>query len=117
MPSTGVTGCDARASGDVSPKGAGMLAQVPWQWPQSKSNPAGALLVRRRAVLVGLGLVRVPVLVVAQVLGVLTGFVPAIRRHGRPAELERQEGEHEDREPTAHEKSLAATEFETGPQG
>jgi hypothetical protein len=43
--------------------------------------------------------------------------VPAIRRHGRPAELERQEGEHEDREPTAHEKSLAATEFETGPQG
>ena len=75
------------------------------------------LLVRRRAVLVGLGLVRVPVLVVAQVLGVLTGFVPAIRRHGRPAELERQEGEHEDREPTAHDKSIAATEFETGPQG
>jgi len=75
------------------------------------------LLVRRRAVLVGLGLIRVPVLVVAQVLGVLTGFVPAIRRHGRPAELERQEGEHEDREPTTHEKSLAATEFETGPQG
>ena len=36
------------------------------------------LLVRRRAVLVGLGLIRVPVLVVAQVLGVLTGFVPAI---------------------------------------
>jgi hypothetical protein len=43
--------------------------------------------------------------------------VPAIRRHGRPAELERQEDEHEDREPPAHEKSLAATEFETGPQG
>jgi hypothetical protein len=43
--------------------------------------------------------------------------VPAIRRHCRPAELERQQGEHEDREPTAHEKSLAATEFETGSPG
>ena len=60
------------------------------------------LLVRRRAVLVGLGLVRVPVLVVAQVLGVLTGFVPAIRRHGRPAELERQKGEQDDGENSTH---------------
>ena len=46
----------------------------------------------------------------------LTGFVPAIRRYRRPAELERQQGEHEDREPTAHEKSLAATEFGVGSQ-
>mgnify|MGYP003440627728 CR=1 FL=1 len=42
----------------------------------------GCLLVRRRAVLVGLGLVRVPVLVVAQVLGMLTGFVPALKAAG-----------------------------------
>ena len=74
-------------------------------------------LVGWRPVLVGLGVVRVLVLVVPQVLGMLTRFVPAIRRHGRPAELERQQGEYEDRKPTAHEKSLAATEFETEPQG
>ena len=60
------------------------------------------LVVRRRAVLVGLGLIRVPVLVVAQVLGMLTGFVPAIRRHGRPAELERQKGEQDDGEDSTH---------------
>ena len=107
MPSTGVTGCDARASGDVSPKGAGMLAQVPWQWPQSKSKPAGTVA----------GVSVVLVVVVTEVPDPGLRLVPAIRRHGRPAELERQEDEHEDREPPAHEKSLAATEFETGPQG
>ena len=76
-------------------------------------EPNRRALVRRRTVLVG-SLARVLVLVMAQVLGMLAGFVPAIRRHCRPAELERQQGEHEDGEPTAHEKSLAATEFETG---
>jgi hypothetical protein len=34
--------------------------------------------------------------------------VPAIRRHRRPAELERQQGKQEDREPATHNASLAA---------
>ena len=76
-----------------------------------------SVLVCRGGVMVSLGLVCVLVLVVAQVLDVLTGFVPAIRRHCRPAELERQQGEHKDREPAAHEMSLAATEFEKGSEG
>ena len=80
-------------------------------------EPSRRALICRRAALVGRGLIRVLVLVMAQVLNMLAGFVPAIRRHCRPAELERQQGEHEDREPTAHEKSLTATEFETGSPG
>ena len=52
-----------------------------------------------------------------QVLRMLAGLVPAICRHCRPAELQRQQGEHEDGKPTAHEKSLAATEFGEGSRG
>lgn len=65
-------------------------------------EPGRRALVRRRTVVVGSGLAGVLMLVVSQVLGLLARLMPAIRGHRRPAELERQQGEHEDGEPAAH---------------
>jgi hypothetical protein len=45
---------------------------------------------------------RVAVRVVAEVLFGLFAAVPAIARHRRPAELERQQSQQEEHEPTAH---------------
>jgi hypothetical protein len=42
------------------------------------------------------------VLMVAEVLARHVAFVPAIAGHRRPGELERQQNQHEDREPTTH---------------
>lgn len=80
-------------------------------------EPSRRALVCRRMAFVGSGLDGVQVLVMTQMLGMLAGFMPTIRRHSRPAELERQQGEHEDREPTAHDSSLAVTEFREGSWG
>jgi hypothetical protein len=43
-------------------------------------------------------------LMVSQVRGAHLGFMPAVRRHCRPAELERQQSEQEDDENTAHRR-------------
>lgn len=62
------------------------------------------------------------VLVVAEVSGTL-GLVPAIRRHRRPAELERKHGEQEDGEEATHGressgyKLVADVGKATGPWG
>ncbi len=48
------------------------------------------------------GVSMVLVVVVTEMLGPGLGLVPAIRRHGRPAELERQEGEQDDGEDSTH---------------
>lgn len=48
----------------------------------------------------GAGLMQV--LVMAQVSGTGLGLVPAVRRDGRPAELERQQAEQENCEEAAH---------------
>ena len=45
--------------------------------------------------LVQVGLIGMVVIMVAQVLRLRAGLVPAIARHGRPAELERQEDKQE----------------------
>lgn len=77
-------------------------------------EPSRRALICRRAALVGRGLIRVLVLVMAQVLNMLAGFVPAIRRHCRPAELERQQGEHEDGEPAAHGEESSSYRVRAG---
>lgn len=40
--------------------------------------------------------------VVTEVLGLRIAFMPPVHGHGRPAELERQQGQQEDRKTTAH---------------
>ena len=47
-------------------------------------------------------MVLVLVLVVTEVLQPRLGLVPTVRRHRRPAELERQEGEQDDVDETRH---------------
>ena len=75
----------------------------------------GGLCIRRSTVLVGAGLTGMLMLVVAQMLGLLAALVPAIRGHGRPAELERQQGKHEDGKPAAHfVKSTVIHSLDTG---
>ena len=44
------------------------------------------------------------VVVVTEVLDPGLGLVPTVRRHRRPAELERQEGEQDDGEEATHER-------------
>lgn len=72
---------------------------------------SGWAFVCRSAVFANTGLSRMLVFVMTQVLDLLTSFVPAIHSHCCPAELEWQQGKHDDREPTAHLVSLAVAEF------
>lgn len=55
----------------------------------------------------GIRVSMVLVLVVPEMLGRHTAFVPAIRSHRSPGELERQQGKQNDREETTHAKSVA----------
>ena len=48
------------------------------------------------------GVCMVLVVVVTEVLDTGLGLMPAVRRHGRPAELERQKGEQDDGKNSAH---------------
>ena len=48
------------------------------------------------------GVCMVLVVVVTEVLDAGLGLMPAVRRHGRPAELERQKGEQDDGKNSAH---------------
>lgn len=48
------------------------------------------------------GAIVVLMVVVTEVLHPRLGLVPAVRRHGRPAELERQQGEQDDGENSTH---------------
>ena len=68
--------------------------------------------VRQIIALVHVGLISMLVIVVTEVLRLRARLVPAITRHGRPAELERQKGNQEDGEPTAHRKEFSGYRFE-----
>ena len=57
------------------------------------------------------------VVVVTEVFDPGLGLVPTIRRHRRPAELERQEGEQNDGEKTAHERESSGYRVCLGMQG
>ena len=52
----------------------------------------GALIHGRCGLAAGLGASRVVMVVVTEVRGARLAFMPAVRRHGRPGELERQQG-------------------------
>ena len=67
-----------------------------------------SLCIRRAIVLAGVGLAGMLVLVVTQMLGLLVALVSAIHRHGRPAGLKRQQGEHKDNKPTTHEEESSS---------
>jgi hypothetical protein len=51
-------------------------------------------------------LIVVLVIVMPQVLGLSANLVPAIRSHGRPAELEWQQDQHEDGDASTHRETL-----------
>ncbi|CAD5366646.1 hypothetical protein RA210_U10429 [Rubrivivax sp. A210] len=65
-------------------------------------------LINRSTVLVEAGLALMLVLVVAEMPGRFAGFMPAINCRCCPAELERQQGEQEHGEPTAHGKESSS---------
>lgn len=61
-----------------------------------------------------LGMVSMLVLMVTEMLRLRARLMPAVRRHRSPAELEWEQDEQEDGEPTAHRQMLAATGFGGG---
>ena len=60
----------------------------------------------RRAILIGSGLMLV--VMMTEVLCCRSGLVLAIAGHRRPGELERQENEKENREPTTHGRQFSS---------
>ena len=58
--------------------------------------------------LIRTGISVVLVLVMPEMLGRYTAFVPAIRSHRSPGELERQQGKQDDREETTHTKESSS---------
>ncbi len=62
-------------------------------------------------------LIQMLVLVMAQMLGLLTSFMPAIRRDRCPAELERQQCKKDDGDAATHDRSLALAAWQACCQG
>lgn len=62
--------------------------------------PRGLRIDKRCDIDRGIGVLRVSV--VTKMSGGGLRFMPAVRRHGRPAKLERQQGEQDDGEAAAH---------------
>lgn len=65
---------------------------------------AGTITIGLRGTRVGMVLV----FVVAKVLSSCPTFVSAIAGHRRPGELERQQAQHEDGEPTTHDEKCSS---------